>query len=195
MRTSGITRNTSETKISVSVNLDGTGKSGVESGCGFLDHMLTLFAKHSKIDLYVECEGDTFVDDHHTVEDVGITLGRAFSDALSDRRGIIRYADSTVAMDEALVLTSVDISGRSYLAFDLPLPTDKIGAFDTELVEEFFIAFTRNANITLHIRELAGANSHHIVECAFKSVARTLRLAVSYDEDFRHEIPSTKGVL
>ena len=157
--------------------------------------MLTLFARHGRFDLTLRCKGDTQVDDHHTVEDIGIALGQAFAEALSDKRGITRYGDTTLPMDEALILTAVDISGRSYLGYDLQIPTEKVGTFDTELVEEFYLAFTRNANITLHIRQLAGRNSHHIIEGAFKSVARSLRQAVAIDPAFSSEIPSTKGVL
>ena len=195
MRNATINRKTAETDIALKLNLDGKGTSSVNSGCGFLDHMLTLFAKHGRFDLAVCCKGDTFVDDHHTVEDIGIALGQAFAEALADKRGITRYGDTTLPMDEALILTAVDISGRSYLGYDLQIPTEKVGTFDTELVEEFYLAFTRNANITLHIRQLAGRNSHHIIEGAFKSVARSLRQAVAIDPAFSSEIPSTKGVL
>lgn len=195
MRTSGITRNTKETKISLSLNLDGSGKNSVETGCGFLDHMLAALSKHSKFDLYVTCKGDNYIDYHHTTEDVGISLGKAFKEAVGDKRGIKRFADSVVPMDEALVMTSVDISGRSYLSFDVPFKSEKIGDFDVELIEEFFVAFATNAEITLHVKEIAGTNSHHIAECAFKSLARTLRSAVAFDEDFKNDIPSTKGVL
>ena len=195
MRTATITRATAETDICLELNLDGSGSACVDSGCGFLDHMLTLFARHGRFDLTLRCKGDTRVDDHHTVEDIGIALGQAFARALSDKRGITRYGDTTLPMDEALILTAVDISGRSYLGYDLQIPTEKVGTFDTELVEEFYLAFTRNANITLHIRQLAGRNSHHIIEGAFKSVARSLRQAVAIDPAFSSEIPSTKGVL
>lgn len=195
MRTSQILRNTAETGIELKLNLDGTGKSNVATGCGFLDHMLTLFASHGRFDLEVSCKGDTWVDDHHTVEDVGICLGKAFTESIGDKRGITRYGSFTLPMDEALILSAVDISGRSCLCFDLPIPTEKIGNFDTELVEEFFWAFVRNFPVSLHIRKLAGSNSHHIVEGCFKSVARTLKQAVRIDPDFSNEIPSTKGVL
>ena len=195
MRNATINRKTAETNIALELNLDGKGTSSVNSGCGFLDHMLILFAKHGRFDLRLTCQGDTFVDDHHTVEDIGIALGLAFAEALGDKRGIIRYGDTVLPMDEALILTAVDISGRSYLGYDLQIPTEKVGTFDTELVEEFYLAFTRNANITLHIRQLAGRNSHHIIEGAFKSVARSLRQAVAIDPAFSSEIPSTKGVL
>ena len=195
MRTATIDRKTAETAISLQLNLDGKGTGAISSGCGFLDHMLTLFAKHGRFDLTLSCQGDTYVDDHHTVEDIGIALGQAFAEALSDKRGIIRYGDTVLPMDEALILTAVDISGRGYLGYDLQIPTEKVGTFDTELVEEFWLAFTRNAGVTLHIRQMAGRNSHHIIEGAFKSVARSLRQAVAIDEAFADEIPSTKGVL
>ena len=195
MRTANIERNTAETKISLTLNLDGDGKSEIHSGCGFLDHMLTLFARHGRFDLNLVCDGDTYVDDHHTVEDIGIALGKAFSDALSDKKGIVRYGSMILPMDEALILTAVDISGRSMLCFDLPLPCAKVGSFDTELVQEFLLAFVRNANLTLHVRELAGVNTHHIIEGTFKSLARSLAAAVAIDEKHKDEIPSTKGVL
>ena len=195
MRTATITRKTAETDISLELNLDGNGACSVDSGCGFLDHMLTLFAKHGRFNITLRCKGDTYVDDHHTVEDIGIALGQAFAQALGDKRGIIRYGDCTLPMDEALILTAVDISGRSYLAYDLDIPTQKVGTFDTELIEEFYLAFTRNAGLTLHIRQLAGRNSHHIIEGAFKSVARSLKQAVAIDKTYFDEIPSTKGVL
>lgn len=195
MRTSKITRKTAETDITLSLNLDGTGRSEIDTGVGFLNHMLTLFAKHGRFDLCVRCSGDTEVDDHHSTEDVGIALGQAFSEALGEKRGILRYGDCILPMDEALVLSAVDFSGRPYLGFDLPVPTEKVGTFDTELVEEFFLGFTRNAGCTLHLRKLAGTNSHHIIEGCFKSAARSIRKAVSIDPDFADEIPSTKGVL
>ena len=195
MRTAEIIRKTAETDISLSLNLDGTGKSQIATGCGFLDHMLTLFARHSRFDLVLTCKGDTWVDDHHTVEDVGIALGQAFSQALGDKRGICRYGDVALPMDEALILSAVDLSGRGYLGYALQIPTAKVGSFDTELVEEFWLGFIRNAQATLHIRQLAGTNSHHIIEGAFKSVARSLRAAVAIDDACKDEIPSTKGVL
>lgn len=195
MRTSQFTRNTAETKISIKLNLDGSGQSDISTGCGFLDHMLTLFSRHGRFDLNVRCAGDTQVDYHHTVEDIGIALGTAFSQALGDKRGICRYGDTTLPMDEALILTAVDISGRSYLGFDLPIPTQKVGEFDTELVEEFWLGFVRKAELTLHFKELAGSNSHHIIEGAFKSAARSLKKAVLIDPSYADEIPSTKGVL
>ena len=195
MRTAKIDRKTNETDIKLSLNIDGTGKSDIKSGCGFLDHMLTLFASHGKFDLEIKCDGDTYVDDHHTAEDIGIVLGQAFSQALGDKKGIVRYGDTVLPMDEALILTAVDFSGRSYLGYSLDIPTQKVGTFDTELVKEFFLAFTRNANLTLHIKQLDGENSHHIIEGAFKSVARSIRSAVKIDSDFADEIPSSKGVL
>lgn len=195
MRTAQLERKTAETQISLSLNLDGTGKSRIDTGCGFLDHMLTLFARHGHFDLDVQCQGDTQVDDHHTVEDIGICLGKAFDQALGDRRGINRYGSATLPMDEALILTAVDCSGRGLLAYGLEIPTEKIGTFDTELTEEFWQAFSRCANLTLHLRQLAGRNSHHIVEGAFKSAARSLRQAVAQDPAAAGEIPSTKGVL
>lgn len=195
MRTSNIKRTTAETDIFLTLNLDGTGVSQIDTGCGFLDHMLTLFAKHGRFDLIVTCKGDTQVDDHHTVEDIGIALGVAFADALGNKKGICRYGSTTLPMDESLILTAVDLSGRSYLGYDLSIPTQKVGTFDTELVEEFLLGFVRNAGVTLHVRQLAGTNSHHIIEGAFKSLARSLKAAVAIDMAFADEIPSTKGVL
>jgi len=193
MRTFEINRKTAETDISLSLNLDGTGKSSIDTGCGFLDHMLTLFAAHGRFDLAVKCAGDTQVDDHHSVEDIGICLGSAFQAALGEKRGITRYGSFLLPMDEALILTAVDISGRSCLCYDLQIPTEKIGTFDTELVEEFLLAFTRNCPMSLHVKQLAGKNSHHIVEGCFKSLARSLKAAVALDGT--DAIPSTKGVL
>ena len=193
MRTYETSRKTAETDITLALNLDGTGKSTIDTGCGFLNHMLTLFAAHGKFDLTVKCLGDTEVDDHHSAEDIGIVLGQAFQAALGDKRGITRYGSFLLPMDEALIQTAVDISGRSCLCYGLEIPTEKIGTFDTELVEEFFLAFTRNCPMSLHIRQLAGKNAHHIVEGAFKSVARSLKAAVALDGS--NEIPSTKGVL
>ena len=193
MRIYEMTRKTAETDLFLSLNLDGTGKSSVDTGCGFLNHMLTLFAAHGKFDLTVKCIGDTDVDDHHSVEDIGIVLGQAFQAALGDKRGITRYGSFLLPMDEALIQTAVDISGRACLCYGLEIPTEKIGSFDTELVEEFFLAFTRNCPMSLHIRQLAGRNSHHIVEGTFKSVARSLKAAVALDGT--NDIPSTKGVL
>lgn len=195
MRTSAIKRTTAETDISLELNLDGAGESLIDTGCGFLDHMLTLLSKHSKFDLTVKCKGDTNIDYHHTVEDIGIALGEAFKEAVGNKAGICRYADTVLPMDEALILSAVDVSGRAYLGFDMNIPTQKVGDFDTELVEEFFLGFVRNADITLHIKQLDGTNSHHIIEGAFKSVARSLRAAVKIDEEFSDDIPSTKGVL
>ncbi len=195
MRTAEIMRKTAETDIELYLNLDGDGKSVIDTGCGFLDHMLTLFAKHGKFSLNCSCKGDTQVDYHHTVEDIGIALGTAFGKALGDKKGIVRYGQCVLPMDESLILSAVDISGRGYLAFDLEVPTQRVGDFDTQLVEEFFIAFARKAEITLHIKKMAGVNSHHIIEGTFKSVARSLRMAASIDEAFKDEIPSTKGVL
>ena len=195
LRTAQIIRKTAETDITLSLNLDGTGKSIVSTGCGFLDHMLTLSAKHGRFDLDVTCVGDVQVDYHHTAEDIGICLGDAFASALGDMRGITRYGNMILPMDEALILSAVDISGRGKFVPDLNIPTEKVGDFDTELVFEFWEAFTRRANITLHIRQLAGENSHHIIEGVFKSVARSLRAAVKKDPDAMNEIPSTKGIL
>lgn len=195
MRTAEIKRKTAETDIALALKLDGSGCSEIRSGVGFFDHMLTLFAKHSGFDLAVTCVGDTNVDDHHSVEDIGIALGQAFSEAIGDKKGIRRYGEALIPMDEALIQTAVDISGRSYLAFGLEIPSEKIGSFDTELAEEFFVAFTRTAGLTLHIRQLAGKNSHHIVEGTFKSVARALRMATEVDPRFSDSIPSTKGAL
>lgn len=212
MRTATIKRKTNETDITLSLNLDGTGKGEINSGNGFMDHMLTLFAKHGRFDLTVLCNGDTNVDFHHSAEDIGICLGMAFKEALGDMKGITRYADIILPMDEALILCAADIlnnnlqnenvilcatdiSGRSYLGLDLPLPSTRVGDFDTELVEEFLIAFVNNARITLHIKELAGKNTHHIIEGTFKALGRTLSKAVKINEEYKNEIPSTKGVL
>ena len=195
MRTAEIRRKTNETDISLSLNLDGSGKAEIKCGCGFLEHMLTLFAKHAHFDLTLSCVGDTYVDDHHTVEDIGIVLGEAFYKALGDKKGITRYADTILPMDESLSLTAVDLSGRAHLSYALDIPTEKVGTFDTELCEEFFAAFVRSAKCTLHIRQLSGTNSHHIIEGTFKSFARTLAGAVKIDGAFKDEILSTKGVL
>ena len=195
MRTSEISRKTAETDISLALNLDGNGTSLIDTGCGFLDHMLTLFARHGRFDLNVTCKGDTWVDDHHTVEDVGIVLGQAFAEALGNKRGICRYGDTVLPMDESLILSAVDLSGRAFLGYALDIPTQKVGTFDTELCEEFWLAFVRTSQSTLHIRQLAGKNSHHIIEGTFKSVARSLREAVAIDPLFANDIPSTKGVL
>lgn len=195
MRTSEIKRKTAETDISLSLCLDGSGKSEVNTGVGFLDHMLTLFAKHGRFDLNVRCKGDIEVDDHHSVEDIGICLGMAFAEALGDSRGIARYGDIILPMDEALILAAVDLGGRSHLEYGLEIPTEKVGTFDTELVEEFFIAFVRNAKMNLHILQFRGKNSHHIIEGTFKAVARAMAKAVAVQEAYKDEIPSTKGVL
>ena len=195
MRQAEIIRKTAETDIAVRFNADGSGKSEIATGVGFLDHMLTLFASHGRFDLTVTCKGDTYVDDHHTVEDIGIALGAAFREALGDKKGICRYGDIALPMDEALILAAVDLSGRACLGYDLGIPTEKVGTFDTELVEEFWLGFTREAKCALHLRKLAGANSHHIIEGAFKAAARALRRAAAVDEAYKDEIPSTKGVL
>ncbi|MEE0756383.1 imidazoleglycerol-phosphate dehydratase HisB [Allofournierella sp.] len=195
MRTAKLRRTTGETDVAVVLDLDGTGKSEISTGCGFLDHMLTLFARHGRFDLTVQAKGDTWVDDHHTVEDVGITLGDAFAKALGDKRGVTRYGSTILPMDEALILTAVDLSGRGLLCYDLAIPTEKVGTFDTQLAGEFFAAFARRADLTLHVKQLAGANSHHIIEGAFKSLARSLRTAVAIDPAAAGEVPSTKGVL
>ena len=195
MRIADIKRKTAETDIALSLNLDGSGKGIIDTGCGFLDHMLTLFSKHAHYDLSVKCVGDTNVDYHHTVEDIGICLGKAFNECLGDKKGICRYGDKTIPMDEALILCAVDISGRDYLGYALDIPAYRVGDFDTELVQEFFMAFVREAKITLHIRQICGVNSHHIIEGAFKAFARALSYATSIDEKFKEEIPSTKGVI
>ncbi len=195
MREATINRKTAETDISLWIDLDGSGKSEIDSGCGFLNHMLTLFASHGRFDLKVTCKGDIDVDYHHSVEDIGIALGQAFTKALEDKKGIHRYGDTILAMDESVILTSIDFSGRTFLGFDLQIPTEKVGDFDTELVEEFWYGFVRKAECALHIRKISGSNSHHIIEGAFKSAARSLRVAVSIDKEFSNEIPSTKGVL
>ena len=195
MRTAQIDRKTAETDISITLNLDGKGDSEINTGCGFLDHMLILFAKHGRFDLKVRCVGDTYVDDHHTVEDIGIALGQAFKEALGDKRGIYRYGSMILPMDEALILSAVDLSGRSHLGYRLDIPTQKVGTFDTELIEEFWLGFTRNSDCTLHIVSLEGKNSHHIIEGAFKALGRTLAKATAISERFANEIPSTKGKL
>ena len=195
MRISTVKRQTAETNIALTLNLDGSGVSAIDTGCGFFDHMLTLFARHGGFDLTLTCKGDTYVDDHHTVEDVGICLGKALSEALGDKRGIKRYGDRILPMDETLILSAVDVSGRGGCFMDMNIPTEKVGTFDTQLCEEFFIALAQNGGLTLHIRQLAGRNSHHIIEGAFKSVARSLSEAVSIDEKNANAIPSTKGLL
>jgi len=195
MRISEIKRKTGETDIAVQLNLDGKGVSDIHSGCGFLDHMLTLFSKHSGFDLIVSCKGDVEVDYHHTTEDIGIALGKAFFEALGDKKGITRYGDIVLPMDETLIMSAVDISGRDYLSMDLSISADKVGDFDTELCEEFWLAFVRESKVTLHVKQLAGKNSHHIIEGVFKAVARTLGKAAAIDEKRADEVPSTKGVL
>ena len=195
MRAAELSRTTAETDIRLRLELDGTGLSQIATGCGFLDHMLTLFARHGRFDLSVQCTGDTNVDDHHTVEDIGICLGDAFSEALGDKRGTVRYGSVLLPMDEALILTAVDLSGRGMLYWDMHIPTPKVGSFDTELAEEFFIALARRGDMTIHVRQLAGSNSHHIIEGAFKGLARSLSAAAAIDSRFPLEIPSTKGVL
>ena len=194
-RVSQIIRKTAETDIELALDLDGGVESTIDSGCGFLDHMLTLFAKHAGYGLKVRCKGDIEVDYHHTTEDIAIALGQAFLNALGDKKGICRYGDTTLAMDESLILSAVDISGRACLGYALKIPTEKVGTFDTELTEEFWLGFVRNSLMTLHIRQLAGSNSHHIIEGTFKSVARSLRKAVAIDKAFADDVPSTKGVL
>ena len=195
MRSCTIDRCTKETQIKLSLKLDGSGISNIDTGCGFLDHMLTLFASHGSFDLDVQCKGDVNVDYHHSAEDIGICLGKAFAEALGDCKGIYRYGSMILPMDEALILTAVDISGRDLLAYSLNIPTEKVGDFDTELVEEFLLGFVRNAKITLHVNQLAGSNSHHIIEGAFKSFARAMKAAVAIDEKKADQIPSTKGTL
>lgn len=195
MRQCKLTRSTAETQIELSLNLDGTGKSKIDTGCGFLNHMLTLFARHARYDLTVSCKGDTDVDYHHTAEDIAITLGKAFGSCLGEMRGIVRYGDILLPMDEALIMCAVDISGRSFLGFEADIPSQKVGDFDTELCKEFMLAFVRQSGITLHIKQLSGENSHHIIEGIFKALARTLRKATAIDDKFKDEIPSTKGVL
>ena len=195
MRQAEIIRKTGETDIRVFLELDGEGSCSIDTGVGFLDHMLELFARHGRFNLEVSCKGDTRVDDHHSVEDIGIALGQAFDKALEDKKGIVRYGSMILPMDETLVLSAADLSGRGLLVYDLRIPTEKVGTFDTELTEEFFRALAHNARCTLHIRQLAGSNSHHIIEGAFKSVARSLRTAVKIDPECAGEIPSTKGVL
>ena len=195
MRKAEITRKTAETDVALRLDLDGSGVGDIQSGVGFLDHMLTLFAKHGRFDLFIRCKGDTQVDAHHSVEDVGICLGQAFREALGDKKGIVRYGDTTLPMDEALILTAADISGRAYLSCEVNIPAQKVGDFDTELTAEFWAAFVRSAALTLHIRQLSGMNSHHIIEGVFKSAARTLRKACCLDPALGDEVPSTKGTL
>ena len=195
MRSATVTRNTNETKITLALTLEGKGKAEVDTGCGFLDHMLTLFAAHGRFDLTVKCAGDTYVDYHHTTEDIGIALGEAFAKALGEKKGVCRYGSVTLPMDEALILAAVDLSGRSGFYGKLNIPAERVGTFDTELVAEFFLGFVRNADCTLHLQQLAGSNSHHIIEGVFKAAARALRAAVAIDPALEGEIPSTKGAL
>ena len=195
MRTAAIQRDTQETRIALSVTLDGTGRSEIATGCGFLDHMLTLFARHGDFDLTVTCQGDTEVDYHHSVEDIGIALGKAFSQALGDKRGISRYGQFLLPMDETLVLCAVDLSGRDFLGWAVELPSAKVGDFDTELAKEFWLGFVRNCPGSIHIRQLAGENTHHILEAVFKGMGRALKEAVALDVRHLNEIPSTKGTL
>lgn len=195
MRKCEISRVTRETNINLSLNLDGTGKNNISTGCGFLDHMMNLFASHGKFNLDIKCEGDTFVDFHHTVEDIGIVLGQAFNKALGEKHGINRYGNIILPMDETLILTAVDFSGRAYLGWDMNITAQKVGDFDTELTQEFWLGFVRNSLCTLHFKQFSGTNAHHIIECAFKSAARSLAQAVKINLDYINEIPSTKGVL
>ena len=195
MRKSEIKRTTAETDIALSLCLDGTGKSDIDTGVGFLDHMLTLFARHGRFDLTVKCDGDTNVDDHHSVEDIGIVLGQAFAEALGDKRGIVRYGSMLLPMDEALILCAVDLSGRACLVNQVSLPCQKVGSFDTELVQEFLLGFVRKAEISLHFQMFAGENTHHIIEAMFKAMGRALAAAVKIDAAYADEIPSTKGLL
>ncbi len=195
MRKSEIIRKTAETDIVLRLDLDGSGRSGIDTGCGFLDHMLTLFSRHGRFDLEVACKGDTYVDYHHTTEDIGIALGSAFKEALGDMKGITRYGDIILPMDETLMVCAVDVSGRDCLGFDVSIPADKVGDFDTELVKEFFLGFVRKAEVTLHFKQLAGENTHHIIEAMFKAFGRTMGKAVKIDQVYKDEIPSTKGVL
>ena len=195
MRNSEISRDTKETEIFLSLELDGTGQNEIKTGCGFLDHMLNLFASHGRFDLKINCTGDYHVDYHHTVEDVGICLGFAFNKALGDKKGITRYGNIILPMDEALILTAIDFSGRAYLNWDMNITAQKVGDFDTELAQEFWLGFVRNALCTLHFKQFAGTNAHHIIECAFKSAARSIAQAVKINPEYKYEIPSTKGII
>ena len=195
MRTANVTRKTNETDIRLSLNLDGNGLSEINSGCGFLDHMLTLFARHGRFDLKITCKGDIGVDDHHSAEDIGIALGKAFDEALGDKKGITRFGNTVLPMDEALILCAVDLSGRACLRNAVTLPCQKVGSFDTELVQEFLLGFVRKSEITLHFQMLAGENTHHIIEAMFKALGRALAAAVCIDGQYSDEIPSTKGLL
>ena len=195
MRQAEISRNTKETQIKIFLELDGTGQNKIKTGCGFLDHMLMLFAAHGRFDLIINCSGDVEVDYHHTVEDVGICLGQAFSQALGDKKGITRYGNIILPMDEALILTAIDFSGRAYLNWDVNITPQKVGDFDTELAQEFWLGFVRNSFCTLHFKQFAGTNAHHIIECAFKAAARSIAQAVKINPEYKNEIPSTKGVI
>lgn len=195
MRTATINRNTAETQISLSLNLDGVGKCEINSGCGFLDHMLTLFAKHARFDIILNCKGDCYVDYHHTTEDIGICLGKAIKEALGEKKGIVRYGSMILPMDETLILSAVDFSGRSCLRYSAEILAQKVGDFDTELIEEFWLGVVRSCECNLHIKQLDGTNSHHIIEGMFKSVARSMKQAVAIEEQYKDEIPSSKGVL
>ena len=195
MRQSEIIRETRETAIKLFLDIDGSGQHKISTGVGFLDHMLELFSSHGRFDLNITCKGDLHVDAHHSTEDIGITLGQAFSQALGDKKGITRYGHVILPMDEALILTAIDFSGRAYLGWDMNINAPKVGDFDTELVQEFWLGFARNSQSTIHLRQLAGSNAHHIIECAFKSIARSIAQAVKINPDYKNEIPSTKGVL
>ena len=195
MRKAEIARKTNETDIKLTLELDGTGKSEISTGCGFLDHMLTLFARHGRFDMSVSCKGDRYVDFHHTVEDIGIVLGDAFRKALGDMRGIVRYGSMILPMDEALIMTAADISGRPHLSYGLDIPAQKVGEFDTELTEEFFLGFARGCPMALHFKKLYGENNHHVCECAFKAFAKVMALAVKIDPDRADKLPTTKGSL
>lgn len=195
MRTASIQRDTKETRIALTLDLDGTGKASIASSCGFLDHMLELFARHGDFDLAVTCHGDTQVDYHHSVEDIGICLGKAFTQALGDKRGVARYGQFLLPMDETLVLCACDLSGRDYLGWAVELPSMTVGDFDTELAKEFWLAFVRNCPASVHIRQMAGENTHHILEAIFKGMGRTLKMAVAMDPKHLNDIPSTKGTL
>lgn len=195
MRRKKIVRDTKETQIILALEVDGTGAYEIDTGCGFFNHMMELFTRHGRFDIAIDCKGDTDVDYHHTVEDVGIVLGRAFREALGDKKGIYRYGSMLLPMDEALILCAVDIGGRSSVSFDVEIPAQKVGDFDTELVKEFVLALSREMGLTVHIRMLAGENTHHIIEGVFKALGRALRQACAIEEEYADEIPSTKGVL
>ena len=195
MRSSQIIRTTGETDVRISLDIDGKGTFDIDTGCGFLNHMMELFARHGRFDLSIKCKGDSHVDDHHTAEDIGISLGQAFKEALAEKKGIRRYGNMMLPMDETLILCALDISGRAYLNFDVSIPAQKVGNFDTELVKEFMLAFSREMGLTLHLKMMAGENSHHIIEAVFKATARALAQAAAIDPEYADEIPSTKGVL